>query len=57
MSVIAEDFSTDKLFYLLYWCVFTELYDLHVLVGIVDHAQILHPLEPWWDVCCKVSTK
>lgn len=47
----------DKLFYLLYWCTFTEFYNLHVLVGIMDHAQILHPLEPMRDVCCQISSK
>lgn len=55
-SWLSNSFN-DKLFYLLYWRSFTEFYNLHVLVGIMNHAQILHPLQPMRDVCCQISSK
>lgn len=43
--------------YLQYALAVAELYDLHVLVGVVDHAEVLHPLEPRRDVGGQVATE
>jgi len=36
---------------------FAELYYLHVLVGVVHHAEVLQPLEPRRNVCGQVAAK